>query len=183
MDVNAKGAIKKQVVRNFKHAWLDEDIFKGWLAFHPSENKAYCNACNKTIRCTKTDLIKHSQPFSHIQNVRSKEQSLSRDTSNAISHTEKVKSAEIKLAAFFAEHNIAFSSVDHLIPLIKNIAIEPEVVKNLSLGRTKCANIVEEVLAKQEVEKIVKILQKRKFSILLDENTDISETKLMCVLV
>jgi len=31
-------------------------------------------------------------------------------------YKDKVKHAEIKLAAFFAEHNVAFSTVDHLIP-------------------------------------------------------------------
>lgn len=44
-----------------------------------------------------------------------------------MSHKSKVK-REIKLAAFFAEHNIAFCTADHLIPLLKDICIEPEVV-------------------------------------------------------
>lgn len=56
MSVNKnKGAIKKQVVKRFINSWLDEDIFKGWLAPHP-ENKAFCYICNTTIRCCKADL-------------------------------------------------------------------------------------------------------------------------------
>jgi len=49
-----KGAEKK---RFFKHAWLDEDIFRGWLAPHLTDNKAVCTLCNIVIRCSKADLI------------------------------------------------------------------------------------------------------------------------------
>jgi len=75
MDVNiAKGAIKKVKIRQFKESWLEEDNFKGWLAPHPTENKAICNLCNKTIRCSKTDLMKHSQTVKHIDNVASQKE-------------------------------------------------------------------------------------------------------------
>lgn len=41
MDNNIdQGAIKKQRTRHFQVSWLDEEIFKGWLAPHPIENKA-----------------------------------------------------------------------------------------------------------------------------------------------
>lgn len=31
MDSIGKGVIKKRRIRDFKHFWLEEDIFKGWL--------------------------------------------------------------------------------------------------------------------------------------------------------
>jgi len=52
----SKGAIKKRR-RDFQVSWLDESSFKGWLAPHPTENKALCIACNKTISCRKTNLM------------------------------------------------------------------------------------------------------------------------------
>jgi len=39
------------------------------------------------------------------------------------------------------------------------------------------------VIAKREIDKIINDLQIRKFSILIDESTDISDTKIICVLV
>lgn len=118
---NEKGAVKKRE-RFFCSAWLKEDIFKGWLAPHPENNKAFCFICNKTIRCCKTNLVQHSQTVSHIEKVRRQNQSLeSSSTSVEICHKDKVKRAEIKLAAFFAEHNVAFRTVDHLVPLLKDI--------------------------------------------------------------
>ncbi|XP_067212375.1 SCAN domain-containing protein 3-like [Linepithema humile] len=184
-DINnkKKGAVKKRTIRNFNLSWLDEDCFKGWLAPHPEKNKALCVVCNKTIRCCKTNLTQHSQTETHLTNIKPQNQSLNHNYNERVLHKNKVKRAEIKLAAFFAEHNIAFCTADHLIPLLKDICIEPEVTQNLSLKYTKCTKIVENVIAKREVEKLVEILQIRKFSILIDESTDITDTKFMCLLV
>lgn len=181
MDCPSKGAIEKRRIREFQNAWLDESIFKGWLAPHPAENKALCMLCNKTIRCCKTDLIKHSQTVKHIEKINSG--NFKATFKDSLSHKEQVKRAEIKIATFIAEHNVAFQVVDHLIPLLKDICIKPEVVQDLSLARHKCASIVKNITAKRETEKIVEYLKISKFSILIDESTDISDTKLMCVLV
>jgi len=97
-------------------------------------------------------------------------------------HIEQVKCAEIKLAAFFAEHNVAFYTADHLIPLLQNIFNDSKIAHDLSAARSKCTNIIKNVIAKRETEKLVSILQNHKFSILIDESTDISDTKVMCVL-
>ena len=56
-------------------------------------------------------------------------------------------------------------------------------MQSLSLSQKKCKYIVKEVLAKREIEELTKILQTRKFSILLDESTDITDTKFLCLLV
>jgi len=63
--MDSKGAVKK--VRLFQNAWLEEDNFKGWLAPHPTENKAFCVLCNTSIRCIKTDIVRHSQRAKHIE--------------------------------------------------------------------------------------------------------------------
>ncbi|EZA58240.1 hypothetical protein X777_01197 [Ooceraea biroi] len=142
-------------------------------------------ACNKTINCRKSDLIKHSRTVKHIESVNSSNYEVLPDNENILSHKDKdkVKRAEIKLAAFFAEHNVAFSTVDHLIPLLKYICINPEIVQDLSLARKKCSSIVKNVIAKFETEKVVEILKASKFSVLIDETTDISDNKIMCILV
>lgn len=67
--------------------------------------------------------------------------------------------------------------------MLKDICIDPEIVQNLLLDRNKCASIVKNVIAKREIEKVVENLKTYKFSILIDESMDISNTKVMCVLV
>jgi len=108
-----KGAIKKHA-RNFQYNWLDDNIFKGWLAPDIKNNKALCMLCNTKIRCNRTDLVRHSKRTKHIEMVKNDE-SLNNNidnNSNKISHSDSVKLAEIKLAAFFAEHNIVFYTAD-----------------------------------------------------------------------
>jgi len=95
---------------------------------------------------------------------------------NSISHIDQVK-REIKLAAFFAEHNVAFTT-DHLTSLLKNIFIDSRIAQDFSLTRTKCSKIVKEVIAKREIEKLVENLR---FSILIDERL-ISRIQKLCAL-
>jgi len=66
---------------------------------------------------------------------------------------------------------------------LKDICIDPEIVLYVSLARDKCKHIVTNVIAKREIDKIINNLQIRKFSILIDESTDISDSKIICVLV
>jgi len=185
MDSQKRGAIKRKI-REFNNSWLDEDSFKGWLAPHHVENKAFCIACNRTIRCCKTDLVQHSQTVKHIKKIQNFENNGINNNNNVkdkLSHSDRVKRSEIKLAGFFAEHNVAFYVADHLIPLLKNIFIDSKIAQDISLGRSKCTNIVNNVIAKREMEKLYINLRTCKFSILIDESTDISDTKLLCILV
>lgn len=98
-------------------------------------------------------------------------------------HIEKVKKAEIRLAVFFAEHNVATQVVDHLIPLCKTVFDDSKVCQDVTLGRTKCGEIINNVVGVHETSVLVEQLKKNYFSILTDESTDISEKKNMCVLV
>ncbi|KYN18144.1 hypothetical protein ALC57_09545, partial [Trachymyrmex cornetzi] len=75
--------------------------------------------------------------------------------------------AEIKLSTVFAEHNVAFLMIDHL----------------MQLGRTKCINIVKYVLAPEILRKTINYLKHAKFSILVDESTDISLKKSLCLFI
>ncbi|CAH1382024.1 unnamed protein product [Tenebrio molitor] len=51
------------------------------------------------------------------------------------------------------------------------------------MGRTKTTKIITNVLRKSQKEKIVEILKKRKFSLLIDESTDMSTLKSICICV
>lgn len=65
---------------------------------------------------------------------------------------QKVKSAEIKLVAFIAEHNIPFLAIDHLSELIKNLDPDSEVLKNIQLKRTKTTSIMKNVIGRTHKE-------------------------------
>ncbi|XP_046805926.1 protein ZBED8-like [Lucilia cuprina] len=90
---------------------------------------------------------------------------------------------EIRLSLFFAEHNLAAQAIDHLIPLLKEIAPDSSIIKKCQLGRIKCTKIIQNVLSREEKENLIRKLQIYKFSVLLDESTDVSSQKTMCLLV
>ena len=175
--------------KTFQDSWLQIDKFKGWLQAVESDNtKARCKACNVIVTCGKSELEKHATRAKHIKNVKAMQHNrsvvacFSKKSEESI-HVDKVKTAEIRLATFFAEHNVAFATVDHLIPVLKEAFPDSKIASDVTLGRTKCTNIVKNVLAKVETDKTVQTLKHVKFSILVDESTDISDSKNMCVLV
>jgi len=180
---SGRGAVKKAYIRKFRRSWLDENIFQNWLTSSENDNKAFCTVCNISLKCCRYNLLRHAESASHIDNVNSSNVEINISNKETVSHSDKVKRAETKLATFFAEHNVAFSIVDHLIPLLKDICVDPEVVKDITLARSKCTKIIKNVIARRKVEKIVETLKTNKFSVLLDESTDISDTKLLCILV
>ncbi|EFN81029.1 hypothetical protein EAI_04895, partial [Harpegnathos saltator] len=94
-----------------------------------------------------------------------------------------VKRAEIKLTTFYATHNIAFDIVHDMVLFLKDILPDSQIAKDLKLSRTKCTQIIKNVLEKRETEKTVINLINNKFSILVDASTTIVNDKLLCVLV
>lgn len=137
------GEKKKPKMKVFQEYWLSIDTFKHWLIPHDNNKKALCTACNKVLACSKTDLNKHSKTKTHVNKIKSRNvipsalQPKLKCSNNYMDHVNKVKTAEIKLAAFFAEHNIAFQIVDHMVPLLKEIVSDPQVLHDLKLSRKK----------------------------------------------
>jgi hypothetical protein len=94
-----------------------------------------------------------------------------------------VKDGEIKLSLFLAEHNVGTHAVDHLIPLVKSAFPDSKISQSMQLGRTKCSEIIKNVIGQQEINELVTYLRVIQFSVLVDETTDIGDIKSMCVLV
>ena len=151
---------------------------------------AFCTCCQKTIVCGKSELKKHAARDSHIRKV-ALLQSEALETrviapqvdEQEIAHKAVVKCAEIKLSAFYAEHNIGIATVNHLVPVLKSCFKDSRTAQDLTLGRTKCSKIIINCLGVRELEKLVEILKFQKFSVLVDESTNISDVKTLCVLV
>lgn len=51
--------------------------------------------------------------------------------------TSLAKTAELKMVGFIAEHNLAFSVLDHLPKLIKSIFSDSEIAKKIKLDRKR----------------------------------------------
>ena len=133
-------------------------------------------------------MLKHGRSKPHQESVNALRDPKSRKVDEIFRRTDdtlndKVKEAEIKIAAFLAEHNIAFNVMDHLSELIPTLFPDSQIASNIKCKRTKATCIVRNVLGAQFHEDLVSQLKTSPFSILLDETTDVSTTKQLCAVV
>jgi len=177
--------------KQFKKEWLELSQFKNWLKEIPNNNlKCKCIACNTILSCGKSELVKHCNEAKHIANAKGIKgtKPISMNSSMSVTSSQKneldnVKKAEIKLSCFYATNNIALQTIETLTPILKEIFSDSKIAQNLQFSRKKCVSIIENVILPVENEDTVKIIQHNPFSILIDESTDISCHKFLCVLV
>lgn len=95
---------------------------------------------------------------------------------------EMVKACELCIAAFISELDLPFTVAEDLSKFIQAVCSDSEVAKNLKCGRTKATAIVKNVSGQESFEQLTKTLQERKFSLFVDESTDKSCIKHLCLL-
>lgn len=71
--------------------------------------------------------------------------------------------------------------MSHLSALTRRLSKIPEAAKDIRCGRTKATAITKNVLGSERFEELVCLLQKNKFSIIIDESTDKSCVKQMAI--
>ena len=91
--------------------------------------------------------------------------------------------AEIQNAALICEHNLPFALADHLVLMQKSSYSDSKIADHVACSRTKATAIVKNVLGQQQSQDLARILQNNKFSLCLDESTDLSTTKILSLVV
>lgn len=131
------------------------------------------------MKCGKSELERHALTAKHTRAMRAVNQTKDLQTlfQNNSSQDEAAKTGEIKLALFFAAKNVAFHIIDDLEPLLKQMFADSKICNNINVKRTKCTEIIKNVICKKETSDLVQILRTSYFSVLLYESTDISEKK------
>jgi Domain of unknown function (DUF4371) len=173
----------------FNEEWLQIEEFKEWLKPEPGNKYASkCTVCDtKLLGVNKSALMKHAQTSKHEKNFKVKQSSLNIKTFMAkpsvTSIQCKVAKAEIALTAFVAEHNVPFRHMDHLINCVKSAFPDSQIAQKLTLKRTKSSYLLQDGLAHNQRENIVSKCKERKFSVLIDESTDISVSQILAVVV
>lgn len=174
----------------FQREWLSMKEFQGWLEPVDDDiHAAVCTACNnKKLKCGKSELLKHAGTDTHAKNVKTMKNQKTMDSFNKVhaekrKHEDKVKTAEIKLAAFFVDNNIAFAASDQLIAVQKQAFKDSKVAQDITFCREKCNAIVRRVIGQVETDEIVTHLQENLFSIMVDDSTDGGQDKNLCVVV
>ena len=164
----------------FNVKWLTDTRLKDWLQQDgDNKNYSYCKCCKITLKnANKSMLLRHNR----------------NDTKGAIklqnllvaflvffakkncAEDEQIAKNELLLAGYFAEHHIPFSHADHLLTVCKRAFPDSHIATKLSMKRTKISYVMQDCIAFHEKLEVTNICIESKFSIMIDENTDISVT-------
>lgn len=86
------------------------------------------------------------------------------------------------LISFIAEHNLPFVIAEHMTELCKKMFPDSAIADALHMKRTKCTDLTKKI-GSVISENLVKDLKRCKFSIIIDESTDVSATKCLSIIV
>ncbi|MPC26227.1 Zinc finger protein 862 [Portunus trituberculatus] len=148
--------------------------------------KAVCHKCKVELTAEITPIKLHEKSAKHVQYCAAPSTSktiteLFASAKGQPSRSDAAKAAEIKLTAWMMEHNISFRASDHLCDVLKDSFPDSEITRNLKMKRTKCQSVCKNVLAKCYKEELAEKLRHNKFSILVDESTDVTTSQNVCI--
>lgn len=168
---------KKIYHQKFKDEWKTRYT---WL--QNKNGSSYCNICEKFIVGGLTHLQRHGKSIYHQKRVRACAKTT--DVQKLLRPAGDFKrSAELKMVMFVAEHNLPFRILEHLPKLVSSMCPDSEVAKSIKCSRTKGTELVCTHCAPEDLANICRLLQKRKYSLVIDETTDISTSKCLAVVV
>lgn len=165
--------------RKYSKAW--ESKFSWVSKASDATENAFCKLCHTTIKPKASNLTNHEKTDKHIQRVKLSTTMKPIQVVRAPRASDELKITEIELAVSIACHS-ALSTIDHLGEVISRNATGSKL-ENLKLHRRKCTKILTNVVAPALKEELIANVKGRKFSIIVDETTDVSTTKLLCVLI
>lgn len=170
--------------RVFEHKFNNE-----WLTTYPwlqrKGDKNFCTCCGRTFKCSLFDIKRHLNTEFHKRNML-KLKNTPKITDVIIDEAiikrhRLAKEAELKICGFLHEHNLPFLLAEHLPSFIRSICPDSDIAKNISCSRTKATYVTNNFLNTQQLETISNKLKINKFSIIIDETTDINTEKSLVI--
>lgn len=166
---------KVQYKQLFPDAWMAKDKFKKWLRkVQRDSTKVYCCYCKATVAAKIFDIRQHAATKKHVSAVGS----VQTNKTDLKKKSLKTEEQEAALCMYIAEHS-AIAPIDHLSTLCASKFKACTAAAQIKLRRTKCTQIINNVLAVHFNEYLRHDIGSSKFSLLLDESSDISVTKLL----
>lgn len=171
----------KKYSQKYKRSW--ETKFS-WL--EGKENKAFCTACDKVLHNNICYLKRHELSKYRTKNIEEKSKSrkiqecFPKEYNN--SKIKKLK-AEIAISLYCVKHNLSYQQTEPLSTII-NYILRDSGVSNLvlSMGRKKLNSFIQVVLGPFALLKLTECLKTTKYSIIIDETTDISVMKHLVII-
>lgn len=88
----------------------------------------------------------------------------------------------MKIAAYIVEHS-STTNVDHLGEMLPKLDPKSEILNNIKLHRTKCTMLIKNVLGPCMFQDLLEEIGNSPYSIIVDETTDMTTTKVLCMMI
>ena len=90
--------------------------------------------------------------------------------------------AEIRTAVFVADHT-SLLAIDHLMLLLPKNFPDSTIAASLKLHRTKCTALLVNLISPCLFAKLVKDIGRSFYSLIVDESTDVSQSKMLAICI
>lgn len=170
----------KTYVRKYKKSWEKETLLKPWLAAIPGNDRhARCKYCNTKLVAHHIDLVNHAKTKQHCDNAKpfSTARTLTDLGVKNIVIDNTVSIIEMKLTVHVAIHS-TLRPVDHLGEIVNTLT-----EKEIAIHQTKCSAFIKNALVPAMLRELVQDLKGTSYSLIVDESTDITMQKQLCVVV
>lgn len=130
-------------------------------------------------------LKRHEETSYHKGNVGKKRNQIQIESllnKNESSLKRQIYLAEITMVMFCITHNLPFSIMDFLPDLLFQCCPDSKIASALQCARTKSTFITEK-LGNKAIEKIISEIKENRFSLIIDETTDITSKKALVLVV
>ena len=155
-----------------KHSWVEKA--------KDDSGDAHCSLCKQNITPRISNVEKHKQTAKQKRQAHF----ISRNTKINLVPTkedERVKELELQLAVNITCHS-SIMAVDHLSEIMVQHGKGSKLEK-IKLHRTKCSLLVKKVISPALYQDLCADMAGQKYCVILDESTDVSCNKLLCVII
>lgn len=178
-------ASKVRYVQKFREEWLKDPDLCSWLVCKTTPGglkMAECKYCKCQLGSKYNDLKAHKATKKHQNAAGVFVPSQRQITFARKSEGNAVSAAEGRAALFIAEH-CSIVTADHLAEFVRKSFPDSEAARGYRMKRTKCAAVLKNILLPHFKEDLAADIGNSKYSIIVDESTDISVTKYLSVAI
>jgi len=146
-----------------------------------------CKCCNTDLKGGLALVRRHAASTKHKKNAEATKNCSIATIEDLSSLTLVLREIEVGMCFYLIEHDESLYSSDHLVALFKSAyqKLHPDSLKvrSLTCNREKAAKIVQNVIGSEGERRIILKMKSSIFSLLIDESTDITSTKLLSVVI
>ena len=171
----------KKYYQKFRKEWLTNESLKDWLIEVPGNPEhGRCRYCQCNINARLSDLLTHSKSKKHSKAAEPfSSERQAKIEFPTVRRTAECASSEAALTLFVVNH-CAIRSVDHLCDLTKRCFKEADQASTM---RIREQSVIKNVLFPHFKSELKLDIGNGRYSVLLDESTDITVTKLLAVCI